>query len=91
MTRNRAAESFAQGHTASREPSGVIGLRVLFPGSLVDLRVNLNKVNVKSLALLGSLICHITNCGSYGSFIGLSFSLRNIPASLFFTFSEKFL
>ena len=63
-----------------------MSFQILFHGSLVDLKltVNLNKVNVKSLTLPGSLIHHITNYGSFSPFIGLSFSLEN--ASMSFSF-----
>lgn len=53
MTGNRAAEAFVQGHAARREQSRIISFQILFCGSLehLKLRMNLNKVNVKSSAL----------------------------------------
>lgn len=86
---DRAAKGFDQGYTASREHNTFTSFQILFHGSLVDfkLRMNLNKMNVKSLTLPGSLIYPTANCGSFRPFTGLSFSLENAPISFSFFFS----
>lgn len=60
----RNTKGFAQGHIAIREQSRIISFQILLYGSLVHLklRVNLNKVNVKFIALpkLHKLLCEPT-------------------------------